>query len=439
MFVARSTARVRFARLAFLLLGLAPTAGLVAWAVHRRSDAHRAAVEQRWREALGIPLSIRGVEHPRPGVIRGRGCVRPTAAGRPAVELPLVEVESSGDEDRIRIGRFTCDAATAATFAGLARQWLADEVRFRRTCIIEVADFGWAAAPPSPDADGLEPPASPLRIECVARPGTRALRMVRRAGQTADEVRIVRSGAVVAPDIDRSDEPVSAEQEPAGASISVTADCQQPVPLAAVIVAVGGGLEAAGACGTATITGALEATCDTRGWGGTARGRITDIDLESAAAAIGGRARGRATADVTRLVWEAGRVSEALVECAAGQGAIDGRLFDRIVLALAARPGPAARPLPPGGERPFDEAACLVGVGQHGVQVMPAPRLPGGLAVSGGELLLSAPPTAVPGDRIAWMLSAPGTAYAPAIGPGSWLMSVLPPATAPAGGSGRQF
>jgi hypothetical protein len=439
MFVARSAARVRFARLAFLLLGLAPTMGLVTWAVHRRSDKHRAAVEQQWREVLGIPLSLRGIEHPRPGVIRGRGCVLPATAGRPAVELPLVEVESSADEDRIRIAHFSCDAATAAAFAGLARQWLDDEVRFRRTCIIEVADFGWAAASSTPDVDGLEPPASPLRIECVARPGMRALRMVRRAGQAADEVRIVRGGAAVTPDVAPTDEPVPAERELAGATISVTADCQQPVPLAAVIVAAGGGLEAAGACGAATVTGALEATHDGRDWGGSARGRISDIDLESAAAAIGGRARGLATADVTRLVWEAGRVSEALVECVAGRGAVDGRLFDRIVLALAARPGPAARPLPPGGERSFDSAACLIGVGPHGVQVMPAPRLSVGLAVSGGELLLAPPPAAVPGDRIGWMLSAPGTAYAPAIGPGSWLMSVLPAATAPPEGSGRQF
>ena len=41
MFVARSAARVRLARLVFLVLGFAPAACIVAWAVHRRSDAHR--------------------------------------------------------------------------------------------------------------------------------------------------------------------------------------------------------------------------------------------------------------------------------------------------------------------------------------------------------------------------------------------------------------
>jgi hypothetical protein len=106
MFVARSAARVRLARIAFLLLGLAPAAGLVAWAAHRRSDAHRAGIERRWQEAVGLPLTIGRVEHPRPGVVRGRDCVLPATPDRPAILLPLVEVESSADEDRIRVDRF---------------------------------------------------------------------------------------------------------------------------------------------------------------------------------------------------------------------------------------------------------------------------------------------------------------------------------------------
>jgi hypothetical protein len=432
MFVARSTARVRFARLAFLLLGLAPTAGLVAWAVHRRSDAHRAGIEQRWQEALGIPLTVAAVEHPRPGVIRGRNCRLPAQAGQPPILLPLIEVESSADEDRIRLGQFACDAAAAAVLAPLARGWLADEVRFRRTCIIEVADFSWGT--PSPPAADTPPATAGLRIECVARPGTRALRLVRHAGQATDEVRIVRGPPAAA-----APEKTPADDQP-DSSLTVTAACSEPVPLAAVIVGIGGGLDAATACGAATVTGSLEASWDASGWSGSARGRLADIDLAAAAAAIGGRADGIAAVDVTRLAWHCGRVTEALLECAAGAGLLDSRLYDRIVLALAARPGPAARPLAPGGDRHFDAAACIVGVGPFGVQVMPATRLPVGLAIHAGEVLLEPPQTAVPTDRIAWMLSAPGTAYAPAQGPGSWLISVLPPAAAPpAGSDGRQF
>jgi hypothetical protein len=422
MFVARSAARVRLARITFLLLGLAPAAALVAWAVHRRSDAHRAAIERRWQEAVGLPLTVGRVEHPRPGVIRGRECVLPATPDRPAIPLPLVEVESSADEDRIRVDRFACDAAAAAAFTALARTWLADDVRFRRTCIVEVADFSWSDAAATP-ADALPSAPAPLRVECVAGPGGRALRVVRRGG--GDELRIVREPA--------------AATDAAFQTITITASCSEPIPLAVLAVAAGAGLQAATASGAATVSGTLEATHGSEGWEGQARGRIAGIDLAAAATAVGGRATGSATIDVTRLAWSGGRVTDALFECLAGAGSLDGRLFDRIVLALGARPGPAASPLPPGGDRDFDAAGCIVGVGPHGVQVMPATRLPSGLATRQGDVLLAPPATPVPGDRIAWLLSTPGTTYGPAIGPGSWLISVLPAAAPPPNGSGRQF
>ena len=425
MFVARSAARVRLARLAFLLAGLAPAAGLAAWAIHRRSDAHRAAIERRWQEAVGLPLTVGRVEHPRPGVIRGWDCVLPATPNRPAIPLPLVEVESSADEDRIRIDRFACDTAAAAAFAALARTWLADDVHFRRTCIVEVADFSWSGTSPPP-IDAPASPAVPLRVECVAGTAGRALRVVRR-GTTEDEARIVREPA---PD---------AGGDAANPALTITAHCGEPIPLAVLAVAAGAGVQAATASGAATVSGTLEAARGADGWAGEARGRIGGIDLAAAATAVGGRATGSASVDVTRLAWSGGRVSDALFECAAGAGSVDSRLFDRIVLALGARPGPAATPLPPGGERGFDAAGCIVGVGPHGVQIMPTTRLPAGLATRNGDVLLAPPPTPVPGDRIAWMLSTPGTVYGPAIGPGSWLISVLPAAAPPQNGSGRQF
>ena len=425
MFVARSAARVRLARLAFLLAGLAPAAGLAAWAIHRRSDGHRAAIERRWQEAVGLPLTVGRVDPPRPGVIRGWDCVLPATPNRPAIALPLVEVESSSDEDRIRIDRFACDTAAAAAFAALARTWLADDVHFRRTCIVEVADFSWSGIS-SPPIDAPASPAVPLRVECVAGAAGRALRVVRR-GTTEDEARIVRESA---PD---------AGGDAANPALTITAHCGEPIPLAVLAVAAGAGVQAATASGAATVSGTLEATRSADGWAGQARGRIGGIDLAAAATAVGGRATGAASVDVTRLAWSGGRVSDALFECAAGAGSVDSRLFDRIVLALGARPGPAATPLPPGGERGFDAAGCIVGVGPHGVQVMPTTRLPAGLATRNGDVLLAPPPTPVPGDRIAWMLSTPGTVYGPAIGPGSWLISVLPAAAPPQNGAGRQF
>lgn len=426
MFVARSAARIRFARIVFLAACLAPAAGLVGWAVHLRGESHRRTIERRWQAATGIPLTVAAVEHPRPGVIRGRRCVVPAPDGGPAFELPLVEIESSADEDRIRVDGFSCDVRAAGVLIGLARAWLTDEVRFDRTCIVEVADGRWAGPPEPTNAADVK---MPLRIECVARTETRALRFVRQAGEAPDEVRIVRH---LAPRTEAAATP--------GDAMTVSADCRSPVPLAALLLAAGAAPSAAAASGAAGVRGVLEAARDDTGWRGSARGRLADIDLAGAAAAIGGRAEGTATVDVERLTWAGGRVTEARLECVAGSGAVDGRLFDRIVLALAARPGPAARPLPAGGERRFDAAACTIDVGPHGVQVLPAARLPNGLAVLAGEVLLTAPAATVPGDRMAWMLAAPGATYAPTMGPGAWLISVLPagPSESPPA-AGRRF
>jgi len=428
MFVARSAARVRVVRLVFLLAGLAPTAAIVGWAIHLRGDGHRREIERRWQAATGLPLTVAAVEHPRPGVVRGRGCVVPAADGGRAFELPVIEVESSADEDRVRLGRFSCDVRGAVVLAGLAREWLGDEVRFGRTCIVEVADSRWGDdRRPDDDAEAV-----PLRVECVARPGTRAMRVVRQASGIHDEVRIVRDLVTV--------DEAAGDAPRGGDTVSITAECRLPIPLAALVLAAGADATAATACGAAVVSGTLEASRDASGWSGSARGTVATIDLAAAAAAIGGRADGTAEVEVRRLAWAGGRVTAALLECAAGAGTIDGRLFDRVVLALAARPGPAARPLPAGGERPFDAAACVVEVGRQGVRLTSSPRLPAGLAVHAGGVLLAAPAAMVPGDRVAWMLSAPGTAYAPAMGPGAWLISVLPSeSAAPAAADERRF
>jgi len=418
MFIARSAARVRLARLGFLLLCLGPTAGLTAWAVHRRSEAHRAGLEQRWQEILGVPLTVTAVDHPRPGVIRLEGVSLPAADGGATLRLPLVELESSANEDRLRVPRINGDAAAAAVLTGLARDWLVDDLRFRRTCIIEVADFAWEGTPAASleQAAGPTPSPATLRIECVARPEARALRIVHRA-QATNEVRIVRGPR---PD---------AGSEAGQPSITISATCSQPVPLDVVAVAAGLPLPWSAACRDALVTGTLSADWTAAGWSGSARGSIRQLSLEAAAAAVGGRASGIADVNVSKLIWTNDRLSDGLFECTAGPGSVGGRLFDRFVMALGARPGSAARPLPPGGERPFDLLACLVALGPHGVQILPTSRMPAAIAAHDREPLLLPPPSAAPNDRVAWLLSAPGTTFGPAAGPGAWLISVLPNAS----------
>jgi hypothetical protein len=411
MFIARSVARIRRARLLFLAAGLAPTVALVAWAVHVRSETYRAQIQARWQEAIGLPIVVGRIEHPRPGVTRGHDCMLPPAAGKPAVALPLVEIESSADEDRIRIPRLACDGGTAAIAIDLAGRWLVDDIRFRRACVVEIGGFSWGDALPHEHDNPGASPAS-LRVECVKHDASRAIRIVRR-DTTEDEVRIVRH-----------------PRDPSGATktYDVNATITNPIPVAILASLAGShtvGLTSAGP--HATLTGSLVASCTDDGWQSEARGRITGIDLAAAAATVGDRASGTASLDISRLNVTGGRVRDALAEVTVSAGHVDRRLFDRIVLALGARPGAAAARLPPTEPLSFDVAACIIAIGPHGVQVQPTPRVPGGIATTRGEVLLAAPGGPVTADRIAWLLSSPGTTFGPTAGPGAWLMSVLPP------------
>lgn len=413
MFIARSAARIRQARLLFLVAGLAPTVALVAWAMHRRSETYRAQVEARWQEAIGLPIVVGRIEHPRPGVTRVHDCMLPPATGRTAVALPLVEIESSADEDRIRIPRLACDPGTAAIAFDLAGRWLVDDIRFRRACVVEIGGFSWGDGPPHEhDKPGASP--SSLRVECVKHDASRAIRIVRR-DTPGDEVRIVRH-----------------PHDRAGASTTydVHATITTPIPVAILAPLAGShsaGLTSAGP--HATVAGSLVASCTNDGWQSEARGRINGIDLAAAASTVGDRATGIASVDISRVNVTGGRVRDALAEVNVGVGHVDRRLFDRIVLALGARPGAAAARVPPTEPLPFDAAACIIAIGPHGVQVQPTPRVPGGIATTQGDVLLAAPGGPVTADRIAWLLSSPGTAFGPTAGPGAWLMSVLPPLT----------
>jgi hypothetical protein len=264
----------------------------------------------------------------------------------------------------------------------------------------------------SREADEQRVPPETLRVECVLHDASRAIRIVRR-GSSDDEVRIVRH---------------SQEQSDEGTTYDVDATIATPIPMA--ILATLAGSSSAGLTLTghdATVSGTLKASCTKAGWQGEARGNLNGIDLATVAAAVGDRASGVASAEISRLVWSEGRVRDALVEATVGSGFVDRRLFDRVVLALAARPGVAASRVPPTQPLSFDAAACIVAIGPHGVQVQPTPRVPAGLATIRGEVLLAAPVGPVTADRIAWLLSSPGTTFGPTAGPGAWLMSVLPP------------
>lgn len=401
MFIARSAARIRRVRIAFVTLGILPCAVLVAWALHLRSTAHRDSLRRGWQQRLGVALEVGSVAHLRPGAVRAEGCVLLDATGQRVLELARVEAEAAAVEDRLTIDRLCCDEHGAGLLAALARDWLYGEARFPRSCVVDVADFRWDEAAP----------AAALRVECVAHAGSRAIRIVRHAA-AVDEVRIVRTWS----------------QDPGGAAadhVEIEASCSDAVPWKIVAALTGAGRTAATIFGPrAAAQGSVHAAWEGDSWSGTVAGRITAVDAASCAAALGSRAAGEATIGLDGVVWRRGRLSDGTIDWSVGPGWIDGRLLDRMAAAFGSPP--RATVPTAGAQESFDAMACRLRIGPGGVQMQTAAGSPGGLVTARGMPLLEAPAAVVPFDRFAWMLAAPGTTYVPASGPGAWLMSVLP-------------
>jgi hypothetical protein len=417
MFVARSAARIARARAAFVLLVVLPCLGLGAWAVHRRSVAHRDAVRLAWQRQVGLPLTVTAIDHPRPGVIRGRGCVVATTDGRPALTLPVVEVETAATEVRLRIDRLRCDAAGAAVLATVAGDWLERGARFDRNCVIEIADFAWDTQAGSGD----DP--SPLRIECVVQQGDRAVRIVRpTAAGPDDEVKILR----------RIDAGAAGDRAPQQTAVrfEIEADCRRPLPFPILVAcAAGTPLSGCDAGDEAVVTGVLRTAYDATGWNGEARGTIAQVDLAACTVALAGGAAGEATIAVDALRWSSNRIETGDIACTASRGRIEQRLLDALVGTLGCRPG-AAYGLPDGRGRAFDAAACRLWIDHRGAELRVPPdaasALAGGLAAVMGRSIIDPPPGGFPVDRLAWLLAPPGATFVPATGPGAWLMSILP-------------
>jgi hypothetical protein len=402
MFIERSSGRIRFARMVFVLAGLVPCAGLVAWAVHLRSAAHRESLRAEWQRAVGVPLEVDAVEHPRPGVVRARGC-RVVAPDGGRLTLPVVEVETAPGEVRLRIDRLVCDAAAARLLGAVVAEWLGREVRYPKDCVVEVGSFAWsneaAAAAPG------------LRAECVTRDGTRAVRVVRAAGAEGrgDELRVVRTPA---------------DEGTADDRVEVELTATEPLPLAIVAGALGRNGPALGA--EATVAGTVQAVREDGRWSGTAAGRIDAIDLAACTAGMQARATGVAAAVVRRLAWSRGRICDAEIECTAGRGRVEQRLLDGLVSTVGCRPGPAQRTLAGNPERTFDAAGCLLRLDGRGVEIVSGANLGGALAVVDGIALVDPPGTVLPAERLAWLLAPPGAVFVPSGGPGAWLLDVMP-------------
>lgn len=391
MFIERSTRRIRVARTLFVLVGVLPCLALVAWSVARRSPAHRQAITAAWQRSLGVPIEIGRIEHLRPGVIRAHDC-RIGEDG--ALVVPVVDVEASAGEVRLRIDTLVCDAAGMRLAGDLAAGWIGQAARFPQDCIVEVRSLVWRGAATDATAD--------VRVECVAHGGFRAVRIVRR-DVDGDSLRIVRGGGV-------------------DAAVEVEAHVATPLPVE--VVAAVAGWPAAGV-ESATCTGTFLGRSQAGRWSGTGDGRIDGIDLAACTTLLPGRARGRAALDLRRLDLRDGRLVACDLGFVAGPGEVDRVLLESLVTTLGCRPG-AGLHAASAAVRGVTRAAGDIRLDPRGIEVVAGPALDGALVVGEGVRLIEPPAAIIPPERLAWLVAAPGAVYVPSSGAGAWLMSVLP-------------
>ncbi len=413
MFVARSARRIRLARAAFLLGGLLPCAVLATWAVHRQSAAHREAIRGRWEQAVGLPISVAAIEHPLPGAVRARGCAMAAAHGGAVLAAERVDVVSTPTEVRVGIATLECDPPGAAALAALAGEWLERGARFRRDVVVDVAEFSWLVV--GRDGRPERRPLGAIRIECVAKEGGRAVRIVRRdADDGADEVRIVRAAT---------------EGDANGPGrLDLEAMLSEPVPMAilAAVVAEDGPLRRLSLGSAALVSGRLTAARAGGGWSGTATGRIVGVDLAACTAGLPAGASGCMDLDVAGLAWRDGRLESADVVCAAAGGRVDRRLLESLVATVGCRPGPAYGEALADREFGFEAFGCRMCIDGRGIGLSGVNGHGGSLAHVDGRSLLDPPANAVPIERLVWLLAAPDAVYVPSSGAGAWLMSWLP-------------
>jgi hypothetical protein len=370
MFVAQQAARSRVVRTTFVVACLIPCALVVAWAGLRRTGWHRDRLVRQWAGALGMPLSVDSVEHVRPGSVRLHGVRVDDDRRGPLVEIPRIDVESSGTEVRIRLPELTCSPAAIAAIVHLGRVWLDEPARFDRNVVIDVARIGFD------DAVGTATDAADhacVRIECVGTESGRAIRL--RTEPESGEGFVVQSLA-------GTDGP--------GRRMAVRGMVAKPVPIAAVAAALGWSAGGQAAGPVAHLTGAIDAEWSGHGWEGAFSATLTDVDLAAVTATLPWYARGRARVVVDECRMTAGRMKSIRA----------------------------------GVEVGFVGGAARLEIDHRGLRIE-NPASPGILFGDGG-VLLEPPVAGVSLDRVARALSPATTLAVPATPMSGWLLSVFP-------------
>jgi len=406
MFIEQSVGRRRVVRVAFVLGAIVPCVLLAVFARWRHSSGYRAGLAHESAAHLGVPVAIGAASHPRPGVLRLSDVEVGGAPGKPLISLPRVEVETAGDETRVRLPELACSPGAVGMLADVAREWLCKPARFRRTWVIDVARVTWLLA------DGGRVPDGGWHLECAAVDGSRGL-WVRREPGASDEMRVrIEEGSLVAEG--RIDTPL-------------------PAPVVAAVFGTAG--DWAAVLGPrATVQGRVSASCagSGSGWTGSVGGVIDRIDLASLAARGPRGLGGEATIAIERLRFDGGRLTDGEFTVVSQGGTVSQELLEGAVSNLECRPGPAYRAITGDRMRRFDDLGCRLVVEGPALSIRTIEGA--GLMRTQGLVMLEPPAVPVPAARVAWLLSPAGKPAVPASPVSAWLISVLPDRGAGTGG-----
>jgi hypothetical protein len=400
MFPLHYKTRRFFCRVAFVLLCLLPTAGVLLWAGWLATPAHVEACRREIEEQFQVAAKLATVSHPHPrvAIYEGLELLDPNSHQRLAY-FPRLEAATRNRQ-----------LVLIATGPELEEGGLA-----RLPAIVERA---------------LRTKASSITL--VA--GALSVRQGDREEQLKD-VRVRLTGATAGDEITCSFRPAAGSSQAAELRIVRQASptmntieldtgggelpCVVAVPFVARLAHLGE---------QATFQGTLKLQLDQYGWHGVVQGKVARIDLARAIAAnFGQRIDGLAELQLARARLSQSSLVEAVGSVSAGPGLIGPSL--RIAAAEALDLPASQVALQPDGLLEYEQLAFDFTLNADGVSLLGrcAQGAPGALLIDRRQLLLAQPRRQPqPVSALIRALAPPGAGWVPATREAAWLLAVLP-------------
>jgi hypothetical protein len=119
-----------------VLLCLLPTCAVALWAASRTGDGHRTRCAEELGRILGLKVTLGGVEHPEPSVVRYTGVVlADPETGESLVSMARLQVQSTHTAVVVSAPEVKIEPGAVPTVAELAHDWLRDRTEADSTSL----------------------------------------------------------------------------------------------------------------------------------------------------------------------------------------------------------------------------------------------------------------------------------------------------------------